>query len=83
MFQDSHVELTTWFRAIWHICVHKKEISAMGLQCTLGVGSDRTAWLMLHNDFRDIFKYEKITTLIKLFVFLCKLRSGNRQIILF
>lgn len=48
MFQDSHIELITWFRAMWHICVQKNGISALGLQRALGLGSYRTAWLMLH-----------------------------------
>jgi transposase-like protein/predicted RNA-binding Zn-ribbon protein involved in translation (DUF1610 family) len=48
VFQDSHIPLITWFRAIWYICSQKNGASALGLQRVLGLGSYRTAWLMLH-----------------------------------
>jgi transposase-like protein len=48
IFQDSHLPLLTWFRAMWYICVQKNGISALGLQRALGVGSYRTAWMCLH-----------------------------------
>lgn len=48
VFQDSHLPLLTWFRAMWHICVQKNGISALGLQRALGLGSYRTAWMCLH-----------------------------------
>ena len=48
IFQDSHLPLTTWFRAIWHVCVQKNGASALGLQRALGLGSYETAWMCLH-----------------------------------
>lgn len=48
IFQDSHISLMTWFRAVWHVTNQKNGISAMGLQRLLGLGSYRTAWAMLH-----------------------------------
>jgi transposase-like protein len=48
IFQDSHLPLITWFRAMWYICVQKNGASALGLQRALGLGSYRTAWLCLH-----------------------------------
>lgn len=48
VFQDSHLGLPVWFRAIWHITSQKNGISALGLQRVLGLGSYKTAWLMLH-----------------------------------
>ena len=48
VFQGSHIPLITWFRAIWYICSQKNGASALGLQRVLGLGSYRTAWLMLH-----------------------------------
>jgi transposase-like protein len=48
VFQDSHVPLTIWFRAIWHLTSQKNGISALGLQRVLGLGSYKTAWAMLH-----------------------------------
>jgi len=48
VFQDSHVPLTTWFRAIWHVTSQKNGVSALGLQRVLGMGSYKTAWALLH-----------------------------------
>jgi len=48
IFQDSHLPLTIWFRAIWYLTSQKYGISALGLQRVLGLGSYRTAWSMLH-----------------------------------
>jgi transposase-like protein len=48
IFQDSHLPLTTWFRAMWHITSQKNGVSALGLQRTLGLGSYKTAWALLH-----------------------------------
>ena len=48
IFQDSHLPLTTWFRAVWHVTSRKNGVSALGLQRDLGLGSYRTAWSMLH-----------------------------------
>lgn len=48
VFQDSHLPLTTWFRAMWHVTSQKNGLSALGLQRVLGLGSYRTAWTMLH-----------------------------------
>jgi len=48
IFQDSHLPLMVWFRAMWHVIAQKNGVSALGLQRTLGLGSYRTAWAMLH-----------------------------------
>ena len=48
VFQDSHLPLTVWFRAIWHVTSQKNGVSALGLQRVLGLGSYKTAWAMLH-----------------------------------
>src|ERR1700691_3395777 len=48
VFQDSHVALTLWFRAMWHLTSQKNGISALGLQRELGIGSYKTAWTLLH-----------------------------------
>jgi len=48
VFQDSHLPLTTWFRAMWHMTSQKNGVSALGLQRTLGLGSYKNAWAMLH-----------------------------------
>jgi len=48
IFQDSHVPLTIWFRAMWQITSQKNGMSASGLQRVLGLGSYKTAWAVLH-----------------------------------
>ena len=48
IFQDTHLPLTTWFRAMWHVTSQKNGISALGLQRVLGLGSYKTAWALLH-----------------------------------
>src|ERR1700676_2036595 len=48
VFQDSYLPLTIWFRAMWQITSQKNGISALGLQRVLGLGSYKTAWMLLH-----------------------------------
>lgn len=48
VFQDSHLPLTMWFRAIWLVTSQKNGVSALGLQRALGLGSYKTAWAVLH-----------------------------------
>lgn len=48
VFQDTHLPLTKWFRAMWHVTNQKNGVSALGLQRELGLGSYKTAWAMLH-----------------------------------
>ena len=48
VFQDSHIPLTIWFRAMWYVTSQKHGISALGLQRVLGLGSYRTSWALLH-----------------------------------
>ena len=47
-FRDSHLPLTTWFRAMWQVTSQKNGSDALGLQRVLGLGSYKTAWAMLH-----------------------------------
>jgi len=48
IFQDSHLPLALWFRAIWYVTNQKNGASALGVQRVLGLGSYRTAWSWLH-----------------------------------
>lgn len=48
IFQDSHLPLRLWFRAIWQVVSQKNGASALGLQRVLGLGSYQTAWTVLH-----------------------------------
>lgn len=46
-FQDSHLPMTLWFKAIWYVCSQTGCTNALDLQKELGLGSYRTAWNML------------------------------------
>ena len=48
IFQDTHLPLTVWFRAIWQVTSQKTGASALGVQRVLGLGSYKTAWTVLH-----------------------------------
>lgn len=48
IFQDSHLSLRLWFRAMWYVTNQKAGVSALGLQRALGLGSYETAWRCLH-----------------------------------
>jgi len=47
VFHRSHLDLLTWFQAIYAIASHSNGISALQLQAQLGLGSYKAAWLML------------------------------------
>jgi transposase-like protein len=48
IFQDRHLPLQLWFRAIWQVTSQKHGASALGVQRVLGLGSYETAWSWLH-----------------------------------
>jgi transposase-like protein len=48
LFQGTRKPLSTWFRAMWWVTSQKNGASAKGLQQSLGLGSDQTAWTCLH-----------------------------------
>ena len=48
IFHRSHLPLSVWFAAIWKVASSKRGISALELQQALGLGSQETAWTMLH-----------------------------------
>jgi transposase-like protein len=47
LFADTHLPLSLWFEAIWHVVEQKSGASALGVQRVLGV-SYPTAWRWLH-----------------------------------
>jgi transposase-like protein len=48
VFHGTRVPLRIWFLAIFFLGRHKQSISALQLQRDTGLGSYRTAWLLLH-----------------------------------
>lgn len=47
ILHNTRVPLRGWLLAMWLVCTQKTGLSATGLQRELGLGSYRTAWLML------------------------------------
>ena len=47
ILHKTRVPLRSWFLGMWLTCTQKTGLSAKGLQRELGLGSYRTAWLML------------------------------------
>src|SRR5580704_8870744 len=48
IFEDSHIPLSKWVRAIHLITTSKKGISSLQLMRNLGLGSYQSAWFMSH-----------------------------------
>jgi transposase-like protein len=48
IFHATRTPLTVWFATAWLMTSQKQGISALGLKRTLGIGSEQTAWAMLH-----------------------------------
>lgn len=48
VIHGSHIPLRLWFMAVHIITSHSNGISALQLQAQLGLGSYKSAWLMLH-----------------------------------
>lgn len=59
IFMDSHIPLSSWFAACWYVTSQKTGASALGLQRTLGLGSYRSAWAMLHKLRRAMVRPER------------------------
>ena len=47
VLHGSHLPLRTWFLAAWLVATHRNGISARQLRLQLGLGSYKTAWLLL------------------------------------
>jgi transposase-like protein len=48
MMHRTHLPLRTWFLAAHLVGTHSNGLSALQLQAKLGIGSYKTAWLLLH-----------------------------------
>ena len=56
IFHGTRTPLTVWFQAAWMMVTQKHGISALGLKRTLGIGSEQTAWAMLHRYRRSMVR---------------------------
>jgi transposase-like protein len=64
IFEDSKIPLRKWLVAWYLLCSSKKGISALQIQRTLGLGSYRTAWMMMHKiryALKDPVFFEKLS----------------------
>jgi transposase-like protein len=59
VFQDTRLPLVLWFRAMWHVTNEKNGVSALSLQRALGLGSDKTAWFLLHKLRRAMVRQDR------------------------
>ena len=48
LFHDTHIPLRHWFRAIWLVTSRVNQVKSCELQKELGLGSNRTALMMLN-----------------------------------
>ena len=48
VLHKTRVPLRTWLLAVFFVARHKQSISALQLQRDAGIGSYKTAWLLLH-----------------------------------
>ncbi len=62
IFQDSHIPLPLWFKAIWFVSQNPQGITANDLQQKLELGSNRTSQTMLHKIKRTMIN-TKLDTL--------------------
>ena len=58
IFQDTHLPLQLWFRAIWWVVTQKNGTSALGLKRVLGL-SYKTTWSLLHKIRRAMVRPER------------------------
>ena len=56
IFQDSHVTLPTWFKAMWYISEKRQKVKAVELQKELNLKSNRTALSMLEKLERAMYR---------------------------
>lgn len=64
VFHGAKKGLRLWVIAFYMLCSSKKGVSALQIQRQLGIGSYRTAWLMLHKiryAMKDAFVTERMT----------------------
>lgn len=68
LFQDTHIPLVLWFRAMWYVS-QNNQISAASLQKDLGLGSNRTALTLLNkiNRARIRFVLEKLQGTVEIY----------------
>jgi transposase-like protein len=63
IFEDSHIPLRKWLVAWYLLCSSKKGINSLQIQRILGLGSYRTALLMMHR-IRYALKHPSFTGIL-------------------
>jgi transposase-like protein len=68
IFENTNIDLRTWFQVIYLMCQSKKGISALQIHRTIGTGSYRSAWYMCHR-IRAAMKdesFQKLTGVVEI-----------------
>lgn len=79
MLHASHRPLKTWFLAAHTLASHSNGMSALQLQAQLGIGSYKTAWLLLHKLRRTMVDPDRnpLETLVEIDETEMPFRSGQ------
>src|SRR5688572_21725145 len=64
IFEDTHLPLAMWVKAIHLMSTSKKGMSALQLQRNLGIGSYKSAWFMAHR-IRTAMRCEPVAGMLK------------------
>jgi hypothetical protein len=81
IFESSRLPLKMWFYAIWWITAQKSGVSAVDLQKDVGLGSYRSAWLLLHKIRSAMFQADRSQLEGHVEVDLTELGSGKRHLL--
>lgn len=64
LFQDTHLPLTAWFRAIWYVSSNPEQANATGLQRETGIRSYKTAFSIFQK-IKRANAYKKTPSLLQ------------------
>ncbi len=81
IFESSRLPLKMWFYAIWWITAQKTGVSALDLQKDIGLGSYRSAWLLLHKIRNAMILADRQPLEGEIEVDLVELGAGERHLV--
>ncbi len=81
IFESSRLPLKMWFYAIWWITAQKTGVSALDLQKDIGLGSYRSAWLLLHKIRNAMVQADRSPLLGDVEIDLVELGAAEKQLV--
>lgn len=81
IFESSRLPLKMWFYAIWWITAQKTGVSALDLQKDIGLGSYRSAWLLLHKIRNAMVQADRSLLQGDIEVDLVELGAGEKHLV--